>query len=184
MSQLNWVVVALFSVFLFIATKAIEVVIEKEYTSWSAALARLWVRGAGFISRSHREQWWADLQYQQHVEGVSGLGHAMSCLVSAPVLALRDTASRARGRTVATLKLFVDPSVFRVDSHRDISELGLSSRTTQMLRNRRVATVDQLLSMKEEELFQIRNFGRRALDEVKEKLVEGGFVQPEEMGPV
>jgi DNA-directed RNA polymerase alpha subunit len=38
--------------------------------------------------------------------------------------------------------------------------------------------------MKEEELFQIRNFGRTALDEVKEKLVEGGFVQPEEMGPV
>src|SRR5438067_712698 len=37
---------------------------------------------------------------------------------------------------------------------------------------------------REEELLALRNFGRKSLDEIKEKLVEKGFIKPEEMGTV
>jgi DNA-directed RNA polymerase alpha subunit len=40
------------------------------------------------------------------------------------------------------------------------------------------------MTKKEEELLGLRNFGRKSLDEIKEKLVEKGFVQPEEMDSV
>src|SRR5438128_1960671 len=36
----------------------------------------------------------------------------------------------------------------------------------------------------EQDLLALRNFGRKSLDEIKEKLVEKGFIKPEEMGTV
>ncbi|TMC37241.1 MAG: DNA-directed RNA polymerase subunit alpha [Chloroflexi bacterium] len=47
-----------------------------------------------------------------------------------------------------------------------------------------IQTVGQLLQKREEELLALRNFGRKSLDEIKEKLVEKGFIKPEEMGTV
>ncbi len=175
---MSMVSVLVVGAFVFIVKRAIDLALENEYTSWAPALARLWVWCAGFICRSHRDAWRADLRYQQAVEGNSGLAEASSCLFSAIPLALRDTASRARRRAVAA-KFFVDPNVtFWVHSYRPIAALGLSSRTHQILRDHRISTVDQLLSMREEELLRMRNFGRAALDEVKEKVVEKGFIQP------
>ncbi len=65
-----------------------------------------------------------------------------------------------------------------------IEELDLSVRAFNCLKANDITTVGQLLTKKEEELLGLRNFGRKSLDEIKEKLVEKGFVQPEDMETV
>ena len=65
-----------------------------------------------------------------------------------------------------------------------IEELDLSVRAFNCLKANEIQTVGQLLQKKEEELLSLRNFGRKSLDEIKEKLVEKGFIGPEEMGSV
>jgi len=65
-----------------------------------------------------------------------------------------------------------------------IEELDLSVRAFNCLKANDITSVGQLLTKKEEELLGLRNFGRKSLDEIKEKLVEKGFIKPEEMGTV
>jgi DNA-directed RNA polymerase subunit alpha len=65
-----------------------------------------------------------------------------------------------------------------------IEELDLSVRAFNCLKANDITTVGQLLTKKEEELLGLRNFGRKSLDEIKERLVEKGFVQPEDMDAV
>jgi DNA-directed RNA polymerase subunit alpha len=65
-----------------------------------------------------------------------------------------------------------------------IEELDLSVRAFNCLKANDIQTVGQLLQKREEELLALRNFGRKSLDEIKEKLVEKGFIKPEEMGTV
>jgi len=65
-----------------------------------------------------------------------------------------------------------------------IEELDLSVRAFNCLKANDIQTVGQLLLKREEELLALRNFGRKSLDEIKEKLVEKGFIKPEEMGTV
>jgi DNA-directed RNA polymerase subunit alpha len=65
-----------------------------------------------------------------------------------------------------------------------VEELDLSVRAYNCLKANDITTVRQLLSKKEDELLSLRNFGRKSLDEIKEKLVEKGFVQPDQMDSV
>jgi DNA-directed RNA polymerase subunit alpha len=65
-----------------------------------------------------------------------------------------------------------------------IEELDLSVRAFNCLKANDIQTVGQLLQKREEELLALRNFGRKSLDEIKEKLVEKNFIKPEEMGTV
>ena len=65
-----------------------------------------------------------------------------------------------------------------------IEELDLSVRAFNCLKANEIQTGGQLLQKREEELLALRNFGRKSLDEIKEKLVEKGFIKPEEMGTV
>ena len=65
-----------------------------------------------------------------------------------------------------------------------IEELDLSVRAFNCLKANDISTIGQLLSKKEEELMSLRNFGKKSLDEIKEKLVEKNFIQPEEMDTV
>ncbi len=65
-----------------------------------------------------------------------------------------------------------------------IEELDLCVRAFNCLKANEIQTVGQLLQKREEELLALRNFGRKSLDEIKEKLVEKGFIKPEEMGTV
>jgi DNA-directed RNA polymerase subunit alpha len=65
-----------------------------------------------------------------------------------------------------------------------IEELDLSVRAFNCLKANEIQTVGQLLQKREEELLALRNFGRKSLDEIKERLVEKGFIKPEEMGTV
>src|SRR5207247_9172057 len=70
-----------------------ELILENEYATWAPALARLFVRVAGFVYWPRRDQWEADLRYLQQVEDQSGLLPAGWCLLSAPGLMLRRVAA-------------------------------------------------------------------------------------------
>jgi DNA-directed RNA polymerase subunit alpha len=88
------------------------------------------------------------------------------------------------------LRLFVNfgESIMKPSQNRlmdtPIEELDLSVRAFNCLKANEIQTVGQLLQKREEELLALRNFGRKSLDEIKEKLVEKGFIKPEEMGTV
>jgi DNA-directed RNA polymerase subunit alpha len=65
-----------------------------------------------------------------------------------------------------------------------IEELDLSVRAFNCLKANDINSVGQLLAKKEDELLSLRNFGRKSLDEIKEKLVEKGYIQPDDMESV
>ncbi len=65
-----------------------------------------------------------------------------------------------------------------------IEELDLSVRAFNCLKANDITTVGQLLTKKEDELLSLRNFGRKSLDEIKEKLVEKGYVEADQSDSV
>jgi DNA-directed RNA polymerase subunit alpha len=56
-----------------------------------------------------------------------------------------------------------------------LSELNLSVRSGNCLQAENIETIGDLLEKSEDELMQLRNFGRTSLNEVKEKLAEIGL---------
>jgi DNA-directed RNA polymerase subunit alpha len=63
-----------------------------------------------------------------------------------------------------------------------IEELNLSVRAYNCLKRSGLMTVGQVLEKSEEELLGLRNFGRKSYDELREKLIEMGFIE-EDGGP-
>ncbi len=53
-----------------------------------------------------------------------------------------------------------------------IEDLNLSARTTNALINNEIHTLKDLFSLSDTELRELKGFGSKALDEVKEKLAE------------
>ncbi|MFN8559608.1 MAG: DNA-directed RNA polymerase subunit alpha [Dehalococcoidia bacterium] len=64
-----------------------------------------------------------------------------------------------------------------------IEELNLSVRAYNCLKRSGLMTVGQVLEKSEEELLALRNFGRKSYDELKDRLVEMGFLDPSQRGP-
>ena len=62
-----------------------------------------------------------------------------------------------------------------------IEDLNLSVRAYNCLKRSGLMTVGQVLEKTEEELLALRNFGRKSYDELKEKLVEMGFVDASQL---
>jgi len=62
-----------------------------------------------------------------------------------------------------------------------VEELDLSVRALNCLKANDITRVGQLLSKREDELLSLRNFGQKSLDEIKEKLVERGFVPADQI---
>jgi DNA-directed RNA polymerase subunit alpha len=60
-----------------------------------------------------------------------------------------------------------------------IEDLDLSVRSYNCLKREGVANVGELLDKTEQELLEIRNFGSKSVDEVKEKLAELGVALKE-----
>ncbi|MEX0834634.1 MAG: DNA-directed RNA polymerase subunit alpha C-terminal domain-containing protein, partial [Nitriliruptor sp.] len=60
-----------------------------------------------------------------------------------------------------------------------IEDLDLSVRSYNCLKREGVGTVGELLDRTEQDLLEIRNFGSKSVDEVKEKLVELGVALKE-----
>ncbi|MGH7881519.1 MAG: DNA-directed RNA polymerase subunit alpha [Candidatus Dormibacteraceae bacterium] len=65
-----------------------------------------------------------------------------------------------------------------------VEELDLSVRAYNCLKANDITTIRELLTKKEDELLSLRNFGKKSLDEIREKLVEKGFVEPDQMDSV
>lgn len=74
------------------------------------------------------------------------------------------TAALPRGDAEMTAKLSIP-----------ISDLNLSVRAAHCLENEDIHTVGDLVSLTEEQLLQVRNFGRTSLEEVEEKLEQMGL---------
>ena len=65
-----------------------------------------------------------------------------------------------------------------------IEELDLPMRAYNSLKRNNIVKVGQLLQLKDEDLLRMRNFGKKSLDEMKERLLMRGFILPESEGPI
>lgn len=63
-----------------------------------------------------------------------------------------------------------------------IEDLDLPMRAYNSLKRNNIVKVSQLLALSDEDLLRMRNFGKKSLDEMKERLVMRGFLTPEEAG--
>ena len=59
---------------------------------------------------------------------------------------------------------------------KSLADLGLSPRVLNALHGRKITRVGQVLAMEEKDLLAIRNFGQKSLDELREKLIQHGFL--------
>jgi len=60
-----------------------------------------------------------------------------------------------------------------------VEELSLSVRAYNCLKRSGLMTVGQVLEKNEDELLALRNFGRKSYEELKQRLIEMGFLQAE-----
>jgi DNA-directed RNA polymerase subunit alpha len=60
-----------------------------------------------------------------------------------------------------------------------IEELDLPMRAYNSLKRNNLVKVGQLLQLKDDDLLRMRNFGKKSLDEMKERLRMRGFIVPE-----
>ena len=59
--------------------------------------------------------------------------------------------------------------------HASIDSLGMSARTTNALINNDIRTIHDLVSLSDQDLKELKGFGSKALDEVKDKMAELEF---------
>src|SRR4029079_13092564 len=59
-----------------------------------------------------------------------------------------------------------------------IEDLNLSVRAYNCLKRSGLMTVGSVLEKSEDELLSLRNFGRKSYDELRDKLIELGLLQP------
>ncbi len=60
-----------------------------------------------------------------------------------------------------------------------IEELDLPMRAYNSLKRNNIVKVGQLLQLKDDDLLRMRNFGKKSLDEMKERLLMRGFILPD-----
>jgi DNA-directed RNA polymerase subunit alpha len=60
-----------------------------------------------------------------------------------------------------------------------IEELDLPMRAYNSLKRNNITKIGQLMALDDDELLRMRNFGKKSLDEMKERLALRGFITPE-----
>lgn len=81
-------------------------------------------------------------------------------------------ASAAPGTSEATTESGTDEADEPAELMTSIEDLNLSARTTNALVNNDIQTIKDLVSLSEAELRDLKGFGNKALDEVKDKMAE------------
>jgi DNA-directed RNA polymerase subunit alpha len=81
----------------------------------------------------------------------------------------------AVGEQVATGMAQLPPNMLDMP----IEELDLPMRAYNSLKRNNIVKVGQLLQLKDDDLLRMRNFGKKSLDEMKERLRMRGFIIPE-----
>jgi DNA-directed RNA polymerase subunit alpha len=109
-------------------------------------------------------------------------------------IAPQDALSRAASILVEQFQPFVNIGLTAVPADRTpggvpalppnmldmpIEELDLPMRAYNSLKRNNIVKVGQLLQLKDEDLLRMRNFGKKSLDEMKERLRMRGFIIPE-----
>jgi DNA-directed RNA polymerase subunit alpha len=61
-----------------------------------------------------------------------------------------------------------------------IEDLDLPMRAYNSLKRNNIVKVGQLLQLQDEDLLRMRNFGKKSLDEMKDRLRMRGFLPPED----
>ena len=79
---------------------------------------------------------------------------------------------KARARDEISLR---DAAAGQVSDDLSIEVLDLSARAEHFLQRVGVTTIGKLCAMSEEELFRIRNMGKKTVEEVKDKLSKLGW---------
>ena len=64
-----------------------------------------------------------------------------------------------------------------------IEELDLPMRAYNSLKRNNITKVGQVLALSDDEFLRMRNFGKKSLDELKERLALRGFISPEGSDP-
>ena len=64
-----------------------------------------------------------------------------------------------------------------------IEELDLPMRAYNSLKRNNITKIGQLLALGDDELLRMRNFGKKSLDDMKERLALRGFIVPEDGAP-
>jgi len=65
-----------------------------------------------------------------------------------------------------------------------IEELDLPMRAYNSLKRNNITKIGQVLALSDDEFLRMRNFGKKSLDELKERLALRGFINPDEAGTV
>ena len=60
-----------------------------------------------------------------------------------------------------------------------IEELDLPMRAYNSLKRNNITKIGQVLALSDDEFLRMRNFGRKSLDELKQRLALRGFITPE-----
>jgi DNA-directed RNA polymerase subunit alpha len=61
-----------------------------------------------------------------------------------------------------------------------IEDLDLPMRAYNSLKRNNIVKVGQLLQLQDDDLLRMRNFGKKSLDEMKERLQMRGFLPPDD----
>jgi DNA-directed RNA polymerase subunit alpha len=80
---------------------------------------------------------------------------------------------------IKALRLSIPPEQYNLP----VDKLDLSVRTLNSLRRGGINSLGELLEKSEEELMQLRHFGQKSRDEVRERLQAMGFAPPSEGAP-
>ena len=94
---------------------------------------------------------------------------------AARILTQYATAVAGYGRDVADLGLDELPGAPEDDTNRSIEDLNLSMRTTNALKRANITTIGQVLSLNDNDLLHLRNFGQKSLVELRDALVANGY---------
>jgi len=97
---------------------------------------------------------------------------------AAKILTQYATAVAGYGRDVSDLGLDDLPGAPEDDTNRSIEDLNLSMRTTNALKRANITTIGQVLSLSDNDLLHLRNFGQKSLVELRDALVANGFQLP------
>jgi len=110
-------------------------------------------------------------------------------------VAPQDALSRSAAILVEQFQPFVNIGLVAIPTDREaagapalppnmldmpIEELDLPMRAYNSLKRNNIVKVGQLLQLKDEDLLRMRNFGKKSLDEMKERLRMRGFIIPDD----
>ena len=127
-------------------------------------LQKQWITTVGELVRAYRMEWRSGPLFYQDLSRQleSYIRVAAQTFTGAPTGSEDDDAARERRAAIA----------YYIEHPLPLTALGLSSRAYNALRRAGIASAHQLLACSEEQLHEIRNLGKKTLEEIRAKCEE------------